>query len=99
LAALDEALIRVAAAGPFDLAIYLAGADPFTEDRLGRLALTKTGLLARDERVLDWCVQNQLPVAIVMAGGYAPRTTDIVDIHAGTVRLASNHFKASRQQL
>ena len=47
--ALDAALPR---ARP-DIAFYLAGADPFEGDRLGRLALTKAGLRARDELVVE----------------------------------------------
>ena len=71
-----------------DLAIYLAGADPFWDDSLGRLFLTKAGLLARDERVFELCRGAGLPVAVTMAGGYARRIEDTVDIHFGTVRMA-----------
>ncbi|MCC9655989.1 histone deacetylase family protein [Rhodopirellula halodulae] len=74
--------------GRFDLAIYLAGADPFQNDRLGRLSLTMNGLARRDEAVLQWCRHNDLPVAIAMAGGYSKEVTEIVDIHAQTLRLA-----------
>ncbi|MDX1665233.1 MAG: histone deacetylase [Candidatus Promineifilaceae bacterium] len=72
-----------------DVAIYLAGADPYQEDRLGRLALSKKGLLARDALVLNGCRAIGLPVAVVMAGGYARDVRDTVDIHFGTVRLAA----------
>jgi acetoin utilization deacetylase AcuC-like enzyme len=71
-----------------DLAIYLAGADPYADDRFGRLALTKEGLAARDRLVLSSCIRAGLPVAITMAGGYARRVQDTVDIHVQTVRLA-----------
>ena len=72
-----------------DLVIYLAGADPFVDDRLGRLALSKEGLLARDRLVLDGCRAAGLPVAVVMAGGYAREVRDTVDIHFGTVCVAA----------
>lgn len=72
-----------------ELAIYLAGADPFVGDRLGRMALSKAGLAARDEFVLDTCRQRGIPVAVVMAGGYARQIQDIVDIHVQTIRIAS----------
>jgi acetoin utilization deacetylase AcuC-like enzyme len=72
-----------------DLAIYLAGADPWEGDRWGRLALTKAGLGARDRLVLDACLGRGIPVAITMAGGYAPEVGDTVDIHFETVRLAA----------
>jgi acetoin utilization deacetylase AcuC-like enzyme len=71
-----------------DLAIYLAGADPFAGDRLGRLALTKAGLADRDRAVLAALARQGIPVAIAMAGGYADDVDDVVDIHATTVALA-----------
>ncbi len=71
-----------------DLAIYLAGADPFEDDRLGRLKLTKAGLLARDELVLSRLKNAGVPVAIAMAGGYARDIRDTVDIHAATLLAA-----------
>ncbi len=72
--------------------IYLAGADPFAGDRLGRLKLTKAGLTARDHFVLQCGRDNALPVAVTMAGGYAHDVADIVDIHFNTVRTAFKIF-------
>lgn len=72
-----------------DLAIYIAGADPYMEDRLGRLKMTKAGLLERDWMVFDLCRRFRLPVAIVMGGGYARRIDDVVEIHLQTFRLAA----------
>ncbi len=72
-----------------DLAIYIAGADPYREDRLGRMALSKAGIAERDRFVLDSCYRNHLPVAIVMGGGYARNVEDIVDIHLNTIQTAS----------
>ena len=93
LSALEQALAQVFDAGPYDLAIYLAGADPFIGDRLGKLALTKEGLRMRDRLVLESLKDRNTPVAVAMAGGYAPDVEDIVDIHAMTVfecsRIAS----------
>ena len=71
--------------GPYDLAIYLAGADPYVGDRLGKLRLTKEGLRARDRLVLESLKTHRIPVAIAMAGGYAPDVNDIVDIHEATI--------------
>lgn len=81
----EEALRRAGA----ELVIYLAGADPFEGDRLGRLKVSKAGLAARDRFVLTRCGTLGLPVAVSMAGGYASHIEDIVDIHLETVRLAS----------
>ncbi|AMV35010.1 Acetoin utilization protein AcuC [Pirellula sp. SH-Sr6A] len=89
LDALESALHQCDAAGPFDLMIYLAGADPFENDRLGRLKLTKAGLSARDQMVLAFAKERKIPTAIAMAGGYAFDIHDIVDIHAQTIAIAS----------
>lgn len=72
------------------LVIYLAGADPFEDDRLGRLNLSKAGLKARDQLVVDHCRRACVPLAVAMAGGYAPDVDDIVDIHFQTVKLAAS---------
>ena len=71
-----------------DLVIYLAGADPYHDDRLGRLALSFNGLAERDRRVFGRCQALGLPVAVAMAGGYARQIDDTVTIHATTIRLA-----------
>lgn len=89
LAELEQGLQRAFARADADLAIYVAGADPFIDDRYGSLALTKNGLLARDRLVFDYCQNAGIPVAISMAGGYAERVEDIVDIHFQTVREAA----------
>ncbi len=71
------------------LAIYLAGADPFQGDRLGRLALTKAGLARRDQLLFAHCAAKGIPVAVAMAGGYALDIDDIVAIHFHTVAAAA----------
>lgn len=88
LAALDDGMKQVFERFDAQLAIYLAGADPFEDDRLGRLKLTKRGLAERDIRVLTSCKARGIPVAIAMAGGYARNIDDTVDIHASTILAA-----------
>src|SRR5919205_795247 len=83
LRALDRALDSALDTGRPDVAFYLAGADPWEGDRLGRLALTKAGLRARDELVLTRL--RGIPTCVVLAGGYAPDVNDTVDINAATV--------------
>jgi len=85
LAALSDAL-DTALQFDFDVAFYLAGADPWEGDRLGRLALTKAGLKARDEHVLTR-LKPRAPVVVTLAGGYAPDVADTVDINAATVSV------------
>jgi len=76
-----------------DAALYLAGADPYAGDRLGRLALSKAGLAQRDRFVFDACLRARLPLAVSMAGGYAQDVEDIVDIHFATVVQAAEHAR------
>ena len=85
LEALADALDRAIPAAGAELAFYLAGADPWQGDRLGRLALTKAGLLARDALVLDRLRGAGAAVCVVLAGGYAEDVRDTVDINAATV--------------
>ena len=89
LAALELHVPDVLAAFRPDLAVYLAGADPWRDDRFGRLALSKAGLEERDRLVLGACRDAGVPVAVTMAGGYARDTEDTVDIHVATLRVAS----------
>jgi acetoin utilization deacetylase AcuC-like enzyme len=72
-----------------DLAIFLAGADLYYGDRLGRLALTKEGINARDKTIFQYSQRLGLPTAVVLAGGYASKISDSVEIHLNTVRLAT----------
>jgi len=70
------------------LVIYLAGADPYEKDQLGGLAMTKAGLKERDKLVIENARRLGIPVAVVLAGGYAQEIKDTVDIHLNTVRIA-----------
>ena len=88
LAALRSGIQHTLEESKPEFAIFLAGADPFNGDRLGRLALTKDGLSERDRLVLQTCAEHDIPLAIVMSGGYANDLNDIVDIHYKTVQLA-----------
>ncbi|WP_273431279.1 histone deacetylase [Chitinibacter tainanensis] len=92
LAELAGALPVLLAQAQADLVIYLAGADAYAGDRLGKLALTPAGLRARDMLVLDACRRFALPVAITMGGGYAQPISDTVAIQATTVQLAWVRF-------
>ena len=72
-----------------ELCFVLAGADPFEGDRLGRLALTKHGLRARDELIRDALSEAGVPVCVTLAGGYAEDIRDTVEINLGTVKVFS----------
>lgn len=76
--------------------IYLAGADPHIDDRLGRLALSVDGLAKRDALIFNAAAQRDLPVAITMAGGYGRDINVTVDIHLQTIQLAAVAFRTRR---
>ncbi|HWC99332.1 MAG TPA: histone deacetylase [Candidatus Sulfopaludibacter sp.] len=71
-----------------ELVIYAAGADPYYQDQLGGLSLTFEGLMERDRMVLWTAAQQKIPVAVVLAGGYAESVEDTITIHANTAIVA-----------
>jgi acetoin utilization deacetylase AcuC-like enzyme len=71
-----------------DLVLYLAGADPYEKDQLGGLQLTLAGLRERDRIVIENARRCRIPVAVVLAGGYAAEIEDTVAIHLNTIRVA-----------
>ncbi|MDX6619331.1 MAG: hypothetical protein QOK36_1717, partial [Gaiellales bacterium] len=79
---LPEAIQRARA----ELCFYVAGADAFEGDRLGRLALTRAGLAARDRLVRSSLLRAGIPVCVTLAGGYAKRIEDTVAINLATLR-------------
>jgi acetoin utilization deacetylase AcuC-like enzyme len=94
LAAVDAALDGALGEGGADLLLYIAGADPYAGDRLGRLSVSRAGLLERDRRVLAAARSVGLPVGIVCGGGYCADIGAIVEIHAGTMLLAAELLAA-----
>jgi acetoin utilization deacetylase AcuC-like enzyme len=89
LAALAPAVVESFGRGRPDLVFYIAGADPYEHDRLGRLRLTKQGLVDRDRMVLDAARAAGVPLAIVLGGGYSADLDAIVDIHTATMLMAA----------
>ena len=75
-----------------ELAIYLAGADPYLDDNLGKLALTKEGLAHRDSLIFSLCRAAGIPVAVTLSGGYARQVQDTADIHFQTILLAAQEY-------
>ncbi len=71
-----------------ELVIYVAGADPFYADQVGGLSLTFEGLMERDRLVIWTALTRRIPVAIVLAGGYAESAEDTITIHANTAAVA-----------
>lgn len=87
LAALAEALPSVWGFRP-DIVLYQGGVDPLKEDRLGRMALTYDGLMARDRMVLSQAKARGVPVSMAIGGGYAQPIDASVVAYANTYRIA-----------
>jgi len=88
LAILEAHLLKALEFITPDVMFYVGGADPYCEDQLGGLNLTKAGLRRRDTMVMDHAHRRGIPVAITLAGGYARRVEDTVQIHVGTIVAA-----------
>jgi acetoin utilization deacetylase AcuC-like enzyme len=86
---LDQAL------GEFqpDLMYYVAGADPYRDDQLGGLKLSIDGLEKRDRLVFEKARAKNIPIAVTLAGGYARRVEDTIQIHTNTIRVAKEFTK------
>jgi acetoin utilization deacetylase AcuC-like enzyme len=95
LESLAEHSPRVFAHAP-DIIFYLAGADPFAGDKLGRLSLSIAGLRARDELVLSESRMKGIAVVTVMSGGYAEQISDTVEIHCNTIRAVRQVFNSAQ---
>ena len=83
--------------GPSSSGTWL-GADPYEQDQLGGLALTRDGLRRRDEIVFEISRDASIPVAVAFAGGYAARESDTVEIHCETVRAARRRMETERSE-
>ena len=93
LQALEHALDELERRFDPGLVLFLAGADPFEGDRLGRLSLSFDGLEARDRRVFDWAWQRRIPLAFSMAGGYGFNIDETVQVQMNTYRVALEYWR------
>jgi acetoin utilization deacetylase AcuC-like enzyme len=85
---LERALPKVVAHRP-GCVFYLAGADPYEDDQLGGLRLTKQGLRRRDIMIFEAVRAAGVPLVVTLAGGYARRLEDTVAIHVATIEEAT----------
>jgi acetoin utilization deacetylase AcuC-like enzyme len=90
LAALEHWVPRILDRHRPDLVAYVAGADPFEEDQLGRLRLTRDDLRARDRLLFQAARSRGIPVVAFLAGGYARRVEDTVAIHVAMVEESAD---------
>jgi acetoin utilization deacetylase AcuC-like enzyme len=93
---LERALPVVMASDP-QCVFYLAGADPYEDDQLGGLRLTRDGLRQRDRMVIGTVHAAHVPLVITLAGGYARHVEDTVAIHVATIEEAQNATATARR--
>ena len=98
LRALAEGLPTVFEHEP-EIVFYLAGADPYVGDKLGRLAVSMDGLRQRDAYVLSECFEREIPLVTVMSGGYGEDINETVEIHCNTIRMVKNIFEKQTVQI
>jgi acetoin utilization deacetylase AcuC-like enzyme len=92
LETLAKHLPSVFAAEP-EIVFYLAGADPYRGDKLGRLAVSIDGLRERDAYVLRECYEREVPILTLLSGGYGKDINDTVEIHCNTIRMVKEIFE------
>lgn len=74
-----------------DIVFYLGGVDILETDRFGRLSLSEKGLIDRDQTVIDYIFNKQIPLVLLLSGGYAPTVKDTVEAHAHMFRIGSKY--------
>jgi len=95
LAALDETLPPALDKFPADLVVWISGADVHAQDRFGQMQLSTEQMAERDRLVVDWCQQRRLPVAVLYGGGYHREPGMTARLHANTIFLAAEAYRAS----
>jgi acetoin utilization deacetylase AcuC-like enzyme len=77
------------------LIVFQSGVDTLASDRLGRLSLTRNGLIERNRIVLSAAKERGVPVVITLGGGYSDPIELTVDAHADTFRAAADIYTHS----
>ena len=89
---LRETLPRLISQVNPDMIFYQSAVDVLATDKLGKLSLTQAGCKARDEYVLRQAKSANIPVAVVMGGGYSEDINDVVEAHCNTFRAAQEIY-------
>lgn len=92
LTQLKQTLPNLIAEHKPDLIFYQSAVDVLATDKLGKLALTPEGCKQRDDFVLRQARDNNIPISVVMGGGYSEDIEDVVEAHCNTFRLAKQLF-------
>ncbi len=92
LAILQDTLPRLIRDVAPDMIFYQSAVDVLATDKLGKLALTQEGCKARDQYVLQQAKDANIPVAVVMGGGYSEDIEDVIEAHCNTFRVAQQLY-------
>ncbi|BDC98985.1 histone deacetylase [Persicobacter psychrovividus] len=92
LAVLQDALAVLMKEVSPEFIFFQSGVDVLATDKLGRLSLTIEGCKRRDQLVIEWAKNNNVPMTICMGGGYSEKIADIVNAHANTYRLVQSTY-------
>ena len=71
-----------------ELAIFIAGVDVHVDDRFGQMALSTEDVLERDRFTIGLMHREQIPLAIVLGGGYNKAPEMTVALHLATAKTA-----------
>ena len=85
---LRKALPKLILSHKPDLIVYVAGADPYRDDRLGGLDISMEGLAERDRIVYEESAKHKVPIATTLAGGYARNPKETSEIHFNTLKAS-----------
>ena len=79
---LNDALDKIFSEFTPDLVFYLGGIDPLETDHFGRLSLSLKGLEDRERLVIETVTQKEIPLVVLLSGGYAPSLYETVEAHS-----------------
>lgn len=75
-----------------DIILYQSGVDVLKEDHLGRLSLSKEGLIQRDRIVLSESKNRNIPVSLALGGGYSRPIEHTVEAYCNTYKIVKEIF-------
>lgn len=91
--ALSDALDDIYSSFKPDLIFYLAGIDPLETDHFGRLSLTENGLIEREHLVISSAMDQNIPITLLLSGGYAPTVQKTAEAHAILYKTAKKLYR------
>ena len=95
LRALTDALDTIYNQFKPDLIFYLAGIDPLESDHFGRLSLTKKGLMDRENLVISSAIERDIPITLLLSGGYAPSVRETAEAHSILYSTAKKLYESN----